>query len=52
MSQRPTTTDDGNDWIARHARCRQCGERPSVIVEELDDDWSRRHAETRRSRPN
>lgn len=51
MSQRPTTTDDGNDWIARHARCRTDSERPSVIVEELDDDWDRRHAETRRSRP-
>jgi len=52
MSQRPTATDDGNDWIARHARTRPCGDGPSVIVEELDDDWARRHAETRRSDSN
>lgn len=52
MSQRPTATDDDNDWIARHARCRSDGEGQSVVVEELDDDWARRHAETRRSRHN
>jgi len=50
MSERPTTPDDGNDWIARHARCRPGGDGPSVIVKELDEDWDRRHAETRRSR--
>jgi hypothetical protein len=48
MSERPTATDDGNDWIARHARCRPSSEGPSVIVEELDDDWERRHSETDR----
>jgi hypothetical protein len=50
MSQRPTVPDDSNDWIARHARCRSDRDRPSVIVDELEDDWERRHAETRRSR--
>jgi len=51
MSQRPTAPDDGNDWIARHARCRAGNDGPCVIVEDVDDDWERRHAETRRSRP-
>ena len=51
MSERPTTPDDGNDWIARHARCRPGSDGPSVIVEEIDEDWDRRHAETRRSGP-
>ena len=49
MSQRPT--DDGDDWTARHARCRSDRERPPVIADEPEDDWERRHAETRRSRP-
>lgn len=33
------------DWTERHARTRPSENRRCVVVEELDDDWERRHAE-------
>jgi hypothetical protein len=43
---------EGTDWTVRHARTRHCEAGPCVVVEDVDDDWHRRHAEIRRFRPN
>jgi len=42
------SSTERTDWTERHARTRPREKRRCVVVEEFDDDWERRHAETRR----